>query len=207
MRYGKSAAQEIDPTVRRPANAKLKSAAPGAPFGWKSDGTPYIGTQYCIKQKGSNGFQFASLSTRDGGARYFWKDLSGVSAKVALSAIETHGCVEAILAGESTLRIGSVLEPSALRAVRAAFVRLLGKEALERLESVSDPEDDDDAETGGTAAADPAKMATQEKSTPAAAPNASSGAVCEEQSKVCGKKRVARMAMVDEIKKVPRTID
>ena len=68
MRYGKSAAQEIDQTIRRKPSQKLKSAAPGAPFGWCADGTPYVGTQYCIKSSNS-GLKFASLSTRNGGAQ------------------------------------------------------------------------------------------------------------------------------------------
>ena len=49
MRYGKSGVQQIDPSARRRAGQSLKKAAPGAPFGWCGDGTPYIGTQYGIK--------------------------------------------------------------------------------------------------------------------------------------------------------------
>ena len=46
MRYGQSAGtHEIDPAVRRKPSQGLKKAAPGAPFGWTSDGAPYIGTQ------------------------------------------------------------------------------------------------------------------------------------------------------------------
>ena len=46
MRYGKSTGvHTIDETARRPSGASLKSAAPGAPFGWTNEGAPYIGTQ------------------------------------------------------------------------------------------------------------------------------------------------------------------
>ena len=66
MRYGKSAGRlDINPTARRSPGQGLKKAAPGAPFGWCSSGTPYIGTQYAVKGTGS-AMQFASLSTRNG---------------------------------------------------------------------------------------------------------------------------------------------
>ena len=101
MRYGKSAGVvNVDETKRRQPGQGIKSAAPGAPFGWTSEGTPYIGTQYCIKGSQSGVLKFASLSTRNGNPQYYWKDLSGLSKKVALSALETHGSVEAILASE-----------------------------------------------------------------------------------------------------------
>ena len=75
MRYGKSSGVlEIDPAVRRSSGQSLKKAAPGAPFGWTSEGTPYIGTQYCI-QASPQGFKFASLSTRNGNSNYYWKPL------------------------------------------------------------------------------------------------------------------------------------
>ena len=82
MRYGPNL-HELDPAVRRKPTQSLKKAAPGAPFGWCKSGAPYIGTQYCVR-----GSQFASLSTRNGGATYYWKPLSTVSKKVALSAID-----------------------------------------------------------------------------------------------------------------------
>ena len=83
--YGKSAGNlEIDPTARRQPNDSLKKAAPGAPFGWTTEGTPYIGTQYCIR--GTT--DFCSLSTRNGAARYFWRSIGNLTSRVAMSAME-----------------------------------------------------------------------------------------------------------------------
>ena len=114
MRYGKSLGNhELDPTARRKPNMSLKKAAPGAPFGWTSDGSPYVGTQYAVRSKPGAGLQlqFASLSTRNGAPQFYWKPLVGVSAKVALSALETHGSVRQpaqagtlVLAGPLSLR-------------------------------------------------------------------------------------------------------
>jgi len=46
MRAGvlKASCLEIDPTARRQEDQKLKSAAPGAPYGWDWEGKPYTGT-------------------------------------------------------------------------------------------------------------------------------------------------------------------
>ena len=129
MRYGPNL-HELDPAVRRKPTQSLKKAAPGAPFGWCKSGAPYIGTQYCVR-----GSQFASLSTRDGGATYYWKPLSTVSKKVALSAIETHGSVGNLLAGESQAPLSEIMTPEELAKVREVFTKLIGKEELERLES------------------------------------------------------------------------
>ena len=129
MRYGPNL-HELDPAVRRKPTQSLKKAAPGAPFGWCKSGAPYIGTQYCVR-----GSQFASLSTRDGGATYYWKPLSTVSKKVALSAIETHGSVGNLLAGESQAACSEIMTPEELAKVREVFTKLIGKEELERLES------------------------------------------------------------------------
>ena len=123
MRYGKSSGVlEIDPAVRRSSGQSLKKAAPGAPFGWTSDGTPYIGTQYCI-QASPQGFKFASLSTRNGNSNYFWKPLNGLSATVALSALETHGAVDHLCAGESRLPLSEIMSPVQIAKVRAVCVR------------------------------------------------------------------------------------
>ena len=85
-----------------------------------------------MKPRPGKSFQFASLSTRNGAPQFYWKELSGVSQKVALSALETHGSVEGLLAGESSATIGQVLDPSQLAAVRAVFKRLVGEETLAR---------------------------------------------------------------------------
>ena len=61
--------------------------------------------------------------------------MSGLSSKVALSALETHGRVDALLANESTLPIGEVLEASKVEAVRAVFRRLVGAQTLEKMEA------------------------------------------------------------------------
>ena len=213
MCYGKSAAQEIDQAIRRKPSQKLKSAAPGAPFGWCADGTPYVGTQYCIKASNS-GLKFASLSTRNGSAQCmlvppplshacprtqptvpprpsatdYWKDLSGLSSKVALSALETHGRVDALLANESTLPIGEVLETSKLEAVRAVFRRLVGAQTLEKMEATVD--DAEEKAAGGSSSLSVATPVGE-----------GIGVKVEsmEGSKVVGKKRLARMEAADEI--------
>ena len=187
MRYGKSGAQEIDATLRRRSDQKLKSAAPGAPFGWCSDGTPYIGTQYCVKQS-ARGLQFASLSTRNGRAQYYWKSLSELSPKVALSALETHGRVEELLANESRLPIGEVFELPQLSAVKAVFRRLVGAQVLSQFEAAGG---DDEPDSNASAKATPSAEGISVKSEGGA-----SG------SKVVGQKRLARMAAVDELRGV-----
>ena len=182
MRYGKSSAQEIDPTLRRKPNQKLKSAAPGAAFGWCGDGTPYIGTQYCISRS-KNGLRFASLSTRNGGSQYFWKPLSGLSAKVALSALETHGCCEKLRANESCLPIGEVLDATEVGEVKKIFRRLVGDDAMYTFEAHAAAEAEMEA-----------KPATAKKSAGLSVDS------LEAESKAVGKKRLARMMVVDDIK-------
>ena len=95
MRYGKNKQKyvEIDPTARQKPGQSLKKAAPGAPFGWNWKGEPYQGTQYEVSKDGT---QFASVSTRNGGAQKYWQPMQCVSAKVAMSALETHGTVEGL---------------------------------------------------------------------------------------------------------------
>ena len=209
MRFGKSeGVHAIDSTVRRSAGMSLKKAQPGAPFGWCADGTPYIGTQYCVRPaKSGKGFQFASLSTRNGGADYYWKDLNQLSAKVALSALETHGCVSALLANESRLGIGDVFEPAQLEQVRAHFARLVGTEALARMEEVGGEEE----EATGTAAAGTAAAGTAAAgSSGTLVPEMGLGVKVDEANKVVGKKRLARMALADEVareNKQPRDLD
>ena len=141
MRYGKSSGVlEIDPAVRRSSGQSLKKAAPGAPFGWTSEGTPYIGTQYCI-QASPQGFKFASLSTRNGNSNYYWKPLNGLSATVALSALETYGAVDHLCAGESRLPLRDIMSPVQIAKVRAVFVGLLGADVVASFESVADTPD------------------------------------------------------------------
>ena len=203
---------EIDPTARRKPGQNLKSAAPGAPFGWTSEGTPYVGTQYAVKQRAGKSFQFASLSTRNGAPQFYWKDLAGVSQKVALSALETHGSVEALLAGESSATIGNILEPEQLEAVRAVFKRLVGAETLARFAvanaadddgDVSSPPPDDDEDEDEEEAheeeakpLDAAKSSGTKKEPTAPGPSSSGGSEV-----ASNKKRKARMALVDELKR------
>ena len=201
MRYGKSAAQEIDPTVRQQPGQKPKSAAPGAPFGWTKDGLPYIGTQYCVRKTDAKGWEFCSLSTRDGSKRFFWKPLTGpkgITSRVALSALETHGSVGSLRAGESEQTLSVIFEPEALAHVRKVFAHLVGEDTLRAMEGAG-ADDDEPAD---------AKPALKAK-TPAAGEGSSSGACAEEadESKVVGKKRLARMEAVDVIKKSSKVVD
>ncbi|EOD11612.1 hypothetical protein EMIHUDRAFT_465033 [Emiliania huxleyi CCMP1516] len=115
----------------------LKKAQPGAPFGWTSEGMPYIGTQYCVDFRTPTG-RLASLSTRNGGEAYHWQSLGGVSAKVASSALETHGRIDQLMAGESGRPCGEILSASDLATVRAAFVRVLGEEVVRQFEAAGE---------------------------------------------------------------------
>ena len=179
MRYGPNL-YELDPAVRRKPQQSLKKAAPGAPFGWNAHNTePYIGTRYAVR-----GTQFASVSTRNGSSgQYYWKSLSSLSAKVALSAVETHGTVEKLWAGESRGTLADVMEPEELARVRAVFVRLIGEEQLRKLESA----DEDPAE-------DTKPDVKPEVDRATASPMFEGDA-----GKALDSKRKKRMAMVDEI--------
>ena len=123
MRYGqnKSKCLEIDPAARRKPSQTLKKAAPGAPFGWTSDGRPYIGTQYRVS---ADGLSFASVSTRNGYEQEYWQPIRNVSAKVATSALETHGNTSALLGSE-------MLDAARSQQVRAHFASVLGEEKLQ----------------------------------------------------------------------------
>ena len=190
MRYGKSSGVlEIDPAVRRSSGQSLKKAAPGAPFGWTSEGTPYIGTQYCI-QASPQGFKFASLSTRNGNSNYYWKPLNGLSATVALSALETHGAVDHLCAGESRLPLRDIMSPVQIAKVRAVFVGLLGADVVASFESVADTPDA------------PLSAPSSEVK-----PEVKEDASEEKQRSRTGEKRKARMAMVDEIKQTKQSED
>ena len=127
----------IDPHARRKQGMTLKKAQPGAPFGWTSEGTPYSGTQYCVDFRTPTG-RLASLSTRNGGEAYHWQSLGGVSAKVASSALETHGRIDQLMAGESGRPCGEILSASDLATVRAAFVRVLGEEVVRQFEAAGE---------------------------------------------------------------------
>ena len=189
MRYGKSSGVlEIDPAVRRSSGQSLKKAAPGAPFGWTSDGTPYIGTQYCI-QASPQGFKFASLSTRNGNSNYYWKPLNGLSATVALSALETHGAVDHLCAGESRLPLKDIMSSGQIAKVRAVFVGLLGADVVASFESVADTPD-------APLSAPPSEVKPEVKKEDASE---------EKQRSRTGEKRKARMAMVDEIKRTKQS--
>lgn len=189
MRYGKSSGVlEIDPAVRRSSGQSLKKAAPGAPFGWTSEGTPYIGTQYCI-QASPQGFKFASLSTRNGNSNYYWKPLNGLSATVALSALETHGAVDHLCAGESRLPLKEIMSPVQIAKVRAVFVGLLGADVVASFESVADTPDV------------PLSAPSSEVKPEVKKEDASE----EKQRSRTGEKRKARMAMVDEIKRTKQS--
>ena len=171
----------------------LKKAAPGAPFGWTSDGSPYVGTQYAVRSKPGAGLQlqFASLSTRNGAPQFYWKPLVGVSAKVALSALETHGSVSALLAGESMLPVCDIFEADQVAAVRAAFVRLLGEAVLSSFETADEAEE---AKCGGGPSGSTAAPLKAEEAPPSAP------AKSEAESSAVGQKRKARMALADGIK-------
>ena len=134
MRYGPNL-YELDPAVRRKSTQSLKKAAPGAPFGWNAhNNEPYIGTRYAVR-----GTQFASVSTRNGSSgQYYWKALSSLSAKVALSAVETHGKVEKLWAGEGRATLADAMAPAELARVRTVFVALVGEEPLRKLESTDE---------------------------------------------------------------------
>ena len=208
MRYGPNL-HELDPAVRRKSTQSLKKAAPGAPFGWTSDGKPYIGTQYAVR-----GTQFCSISTRSGAPSYYWKPLSTVSLKVALSAIETHGSVDNLFGGETFTPCSEILSASELANVRATFTRLIGADELRRLESAGDvkpqpnavkPEPSAEAQPPqptGAAEVKPKLEPTDaaEAGPPAGAPSSVPEASSEEPSKVLGAKRKARMALVDEMR-------
>lgn len=198
MRYGKSAGvTDLDETVRRKPGQSLKSAAPGAPFGWTSEGAPYIGTQYCVKGSKS-GLKFASLSTRNGGAQYYWKDLGSLSKKVALSALETHGAVENLLAGESGLPCGDCLDPADLAAVKTVFTRLVGAETLRQFELSAKAEPETKVEAKAEAAA--AVKAEPTKTTPPGKAEAEEAAAMVGEGSKVGEKRKARMELNDAIK-------
>lgn len=213
MRYGKSSGcVEIDPTVRQKPGQKPKSAAPGAPFGWNSAGTPYIGTQYCIKMNQRSGLQFASLSTRNGDKQYYWKPLASLSKKVALSALETYGSPNNLLAGESDgITIGEVLPPDQLKAARDVFTRLVGTDVLAQFEAADDesssgsPNEADDeptpevkaqVEKDDTAVKGEASNSKARASTSASSSNATG----QQESLMVSKKRKARMELVDDLK-------
>jgi hypothetical protein len=184
MRYGKSAGRlELDESVRRKPSQSLKKAAPGAPFGWTTEGTPYVGTQYCLKGSPNlrSGLAFASLSTRNGGEQYFWKDLNTLSKKVALSALETHGSVEQLRAGESDAPCGELLEPAQLKAAKVVFARLVGEDTLRQFESAGDAE---------PVKVEAAAAVVQTQETPGKQPV---GSAPDEESKRIGQKRKARM--------------
>lgn len=180
MRYGPNL-YELDPAVRRKPQQSLKKAAPGAPFGWNSyNSEPYIGTRYAVR-----GTQFASVSTRNGSSgQYYWKPLNSLSAKVALSAIETHGTVEKLWAGESRATLADVMQPDELDRVRAVFVKLIGEEQLRRLESADDDPTEDTK----------ADIKPDERDRATASPMFEGDA-----GKALDSKRKKRMEIVDEI--------
>lgn len=126
MRYGTNKAHnlEIDPTARRKPGQSLKKAAPGAPFGWNADGAPYIGTQYRVSPDGT---RFASVSTRNGGEQEYWKPISTLTARVAISAIETHGKLEHLLGMD-------VAPQEFVSTLRSRFVGLIGEQRMTLME-------------------------------------------------------------------------
>jgi hypothetical protein len=174
-----------DETLRRKPGQSLKKAVLGAPFGWTAEGTPYIGTQYCVKG-GPRDLKFASLSTRNGGEQYFWKSMTTLTSKVALSALETHGTVGNLRGGESSAPCSEILPPESLDAARAVFVRLLGEETVRKFEDT-----------------EAVASKSQEAVVATDAPGSSSGGTSKtdmEHESAVGQKRKARMAMADEVK-------
>ena len=161
-----------------------------------------------MKPRPGKSFQFASLSTRNGAPAFFWKELSGVSQKVALSALETHGSVEGLLAGESSATISQVLDPDQLAAVRAVFKRIVGEETLARFaaaekeaeddgDSSPPPDDDDDEDDDDEEEAMRAPNSAKKEAKPRMP---SGGASSSGMSEVVSSKRAARMALVDELR-------
>ena len=128
MRYGKPGHLEIDPEARRQPGQSLKKAAKGAPFGWTSDGRPYGGTKYGVS---ADGRTFYSISTRDGGEQRYAKPLREVSARVATSALETHGAVRRLVGMAAA-------PPEVCKAVEAAFVGKVGRDFMESISTVTD---------------------------------------------------------------------
>ena len=132
---------------------------------------------------------FASLSTRNGVEQYYWKPLSGLSKKVALSALETHGSVERLLAGESRSPLCEVEAlASSVEKVRSVFVRLLGVEVVAEFHSTE---------------ASPIDATDPESSILAPLAQGAGGVKLEmsaEGKSAVGQKRKARMEMVDDLK-------
>ena len=136
----------------------------------------------------SSGLQFATQYTQRV-PQFYWKPLMGVSAKVALSALETHGSVSSLLAGESMLPLSEILEATQAAAVRAAFVRLLGEAVVSSFETTAEGGDSNGSGPSGSAAA-PVK----DEDAPSAQPK------LEAEASAVGQKRKARMALADGIK-------
>lgn len=155
MRYGSAKGNHgIDPSARRQDGQSLKKAAKGAPFGWTTDGTPYIGTQYAVSDDGK---QFASVSTRNGGCTPFWKALADVSKSVALSAMETHGSPAGLCGCDGP---GSSPSAKAVAAARAHFIAHIGAERFAELEGAAGAADD---AGGGVSSKRKERMATTDR--------------------------------------------
>lgn len=127
---------------------------------------------------------------------------------MALSALETHGTVGCLLAGESGLPIKDILEVAQVAHVRAVFARLLGEEVLRRFEATGEADEAEaapSAEVDGAEAAPSAEAeaagttsALRAAAGPAKASSTTSGT--QQQESAVGPKRKARMAMVDELR-------
>lgn len=109
-----------------------------------------------------------------------------------MSALETHGTIDGLLAGESGLCLGELFSQAQIQPVREIFVRLLGKDVVASFEAT-------------TAAAAPAEAEAKPEKAEVKAEGAQSapGAAKTDKEKresVVGEKRKARMGMVDQIK-------
>ena len=190
-----------------------EEAAPGAPFGWTSEGTPYHGTTYALIDS-ANGLKFASVSTRNGEPSVLLEvhqrsDEQGC----ALGTGDARYSWGAQAGESSSATAGEVLEPHLLAKAHSIFVRLLGAQTVKRFEDaektmphgdepagadsdssdVSEPPDDDEDQPA------PSSEITKAK-TPSGHASTSKASAESEASKAIGQKRQARMAMVDEIR-------
>lgn len=110
---------------------------------------------------------------------------------MALSALETHGAVDHLCAGESRLPLKDIMSSGQIAKVRAVFVGLLGADVVASFESVADTPD-------APLLAPPSEVKPEVKKEDASE---------EKQRSRTGEKRKARMAMVDEIKRSKQSDD
>ena len=114
--------------------------------------------------------------------------MSALSKKVALSALETHGGVDYLRAGESDLPLKDIMPAEVITEVRATFLRLLGAEVVALFEATADEEE-------RTAVTAPPPVPVKSEAARAAE---------ESQRSLAGAKRKTRMQMVDDLNQAKR---